>query len=440
MIRNLIKQLWNSRRVNGWIFGEMVIVFVAMWLVIDPLYTSLYQINGFENGFEPEKLYVLDVELKQEATEEVQEEDVVRDFNTIQQLLQEYPGVEATAPVKYQYVWSASNSSGVFMNPADTARKVGGQMLTCFQGSDYFKTFRFRDAASGSYLRLDSISYQPNVVFITENVEEILFGKGKGVGKELRLTSRTDFLRVVGVIKNVKGYNPIEQATPLIISYQPACQSVIVSNRRAWNTLKLAFRIHDHESETLFLERFKKELLPRLSVGGLAASEITSIQENGKELLNAEGVSGMLELQIILVLFFLINILLAVFAAFWLRVRKRRGEIGVMLALGNSAGGIKKYFLTESVLLFGCSSLVGLVVLAQILYFKGGMYVLREFSQAEQLTSVYRSGWPINHDLAHFAIVTLFTLVILGGTILLGTWLPAWRASRIQPSNALREE
>ena len=38
MIKKIICQLWNQRRMNGWIFIELVIVSFFLWTVIDPIY------------------------------------------------------------------------------------------------------------------------------------------------------------------------------------------------------------------------------------------------------------------------------------------------------------------------------------------------------------------------------------------------------------------
>ena len=38
MFQNILHQLWNQRRQNGWIFVELVVVSFFLWTVIDPIY------------------------------------------------------------------------------------------------------------------------------------------------------------------------------------------------------------------------------------------------------------------------------------------------------------------------------------------------------------------------------------------------------------------
>ena len=31
----LLKQIWNERRSNGWLWAELLIVFVVLWYIVD---------------------------------------------------------------------------------------------------------------------------------------------------------------------------------------------------------------------------------------------------------------------------------------------------------------------------------------------------------------------------------------------------------------------
>ena len=36
----LLKQIWNERRSNGWLWSEILIVFVDLWYVVDWTYVT----------------------------------------------------------------------------------------------------------------------------------------------------------------------------------------------------------------------------------------------------------------------------------------------------------------------------------------------------------------------------------------------------------------
>ena len=36
----LLKQIWNERRSNGWLWAELLIVFVVLWYIVDWTYAT----------------------------------------------------------------------------------------------------------------------------------------------------------------------------------------------------------------------------------------------------------------------------------------------------------------------------------------------------------------------------------------------------------------
>ena len=58
----LLKQIWNERRSNGWLWSELLIVFVVLWYVVDWTYVTArtyYEPVGYYRyvlfGAKPEK-------------------------------------------------------------------------------------------------------------------------------------------------------------------------------------------------------------------------------------------------------------------------------------------------------------------------------------------------------------------------------------------------
>ena len=42
MIKQIFKMIWNQRRLNGWIWMELLVVFVALWYLVDMFVVQLY--------------------------------------------------------------------------------------------------------------------------------------------------------------------------------------------------------------------------------------------------------------------------------------------------------------------------------------------------------------------------------------------------------------
>lgn len=59
----LLKQIWNERRSNGWLWSELLIVFVVLWYVVDWTYVTAR--TYYEPvGFDITDTYYLELSLK----------------------------------------------------------------------------------------------------------------------------------------------------------------------------------------------------------------------------------------------------------------------------------------------------------------------------------------------------------------------------------------
>jgi ABC-type antimicrobial peptide transport system permease subunit len=100
-------------------------------------------------------------------------------------------------------------------------------------------------------------------------------------------------------------------------------------------------------------------------------------------------------------------------------VTERTREIGLRMAVGARPQDILRQFLIEAVVLCLLGGLMGII-----------------FGRGAALTVHYFGGWPIEVSIA--AIVAAIT-VSAGVGIVFG-YYPAWKASRLDPIEALRYE
>jgi len=98
---------------------------------------------------------------------------------------------------------------------------------------------------------------------------------------------------------------------------------------------------------------------------------------------------------------------------------RRTREIGLRLALGARAGQVRRMVMGQTLLRVAAGLLVGLA----------GASALTRF-----MSTLLHGVHP--GDPATFAIVT----ALLVGVALLASWVPAWRASRVDPMSALRDD
>ena len=122
------------------------------------------------------------------------------------------------------------------------------------------------------------------------------------------------------------------------------------------------------------------------------------------------------------ILFVLVNVFFGIVGTFWLRTERRRGEIGLRLAMGSSHRQIGLLVLLEGLILLG-------LTLPFLLLFALNM------AKAD-LLETYRESL----SLFRFASTMGLAYLLLALLIALGVWYPMRKAIQLPPAEALRYE
>ncbi|MCD7898660.1 MAG: FtsX-like permease family protein [Bacteroides sp.] len=116
---------------------------------------------------------------------------------------------------------------------------------------------------------------------------------------------------------------------------------------------------------------------------------------------------------------------------FWLRGNARRSEIGLRMSLGASPRNILNEFLIESWFIMTIAWLIGIIFIFQHVYYAG-------FAETPKVPDSYE--YIQNQFVPHFLIVSLIVYLLLLLITFIGTWIPARRAAKAKPADALRDE
>lgn len=426
MIKNILNQMWHQRRSNGWIFVELILVTFFMWGVIDPVYVLLSN-RAIDPGYDITNTYRLtlgEYTSNHRKFDQLQTPDSLRreNFLRIYKLVENYPGIEAAVITEnHQYPLSSWEMSTEYLR--DTL-KASALIMQFYQQGDFFKVFGIRDVNTGQIP--DHRNNPARSVYITEGMAKRLFPGENPVGMELFLEEDADTLNMMvsGIVPDFKFRS----------TDQPKRTTFIPSERlnveRSPGAHPICFRIKDGISPSVFAQGFKQELVPQLSIGNFYFLQLTSFDDIYKQSEFQRGVTNKLRLQIGLALFFLVCTFLGIAGTFWLRSDARRGEIGLKIALGRTRKGILGDFLTESWLLTTIAWLIGIIFVWQRVYLSGF---------AEQ-TPYGDTAYLQNRFVPHFLIVSFIVYLLLLAISFVGTWIPAWKASKISAASALKEE
>ena len=148
-----------------------------------------------------------------------------------------------------------------------------------------------------------------------------------------------------------------------------------------------------------------------LRVGNFYLKRLTSYDRIKADTDYSFGVTYDYRVRMALMAFLGLNILLCVMGTFWYRVRMRRGEIGLRMAIGSPREEIRSQMAREGICLLLMATPLALLIEAHY--------------------------WPAILPL-RFLLVNILTWILLAVVILLAVWLPASKAAEMEPAEALR--
>ena len=181
-----------------------------------------------------------------------------------------------------------------------------------------------------------------------------------------------------------------------------------------------------------FLHAFKPWMLQNLRAGNLYARDLQSYRK-GIAKSEAWSSTPIYRRNLLVAVFFLVNLCLGVVGTFWLQTRTRREEVGVMLSFGATPGHIVRLLLGEGAVLTTLGTLIGCFIYLQ--------YVISEgFSKGTMWNDILRPEYWTDSFGLHFLFVSLIVYAILLVVVSIGVYIPARKISRIPPTEALRDE
>ncbi len=121
--------------------------------------------------------------------------------------------------------------------------------------------------------------------------------------------------------------------------------------------------------------------------------------------------------------FMIFIIFLGLLGTFWFRVQQRTGEIALRKVAGATAGDIVRRLIGEVLVMLS----IAVVIAAIVIFILVKTSVISVFLEYDY--------WKIS-----ILLPSIATLLIMLVAVLLGVWFPAYRAMRIQPAIALKEE
>lgn len=417
MIKHVFKIIRAQFRSNMWILAELMVVFVALWVMTD-YFIRQYTLYRQPVGFDTDRVY--NVALSRRPAGAPQfivypegSEEPERNLYRIAERIRQHPDVEAVCLssnslpyTEYKITWQLGRDSLL-------------EGIRQFRVSpDYFRVFNIKTAAGGSPDELAQRIVNPGLV-ISADLAEAFFGRTNVVGEEL--VCEQDTMKIVAVTEPVRNDEYNREFNYAWFELLDRTRSEILNEETCMYT-EITFRIRPNVEKAGFEERFMKEMRLNLQAGNFWVSDVECYNDIRDIYMERNSNSNGQQIISSVMLFLLVNVFLAVIGSFWFRVSRRKEELGLRMAMGSTRGGLMLYIVTESLLLLLIASLPAMLICANIVYAD-----VIPASSAES-------------PLLRFIVVSVITWLALAVIIVLGVWYPAYRASKVAPSEALKDE
>lgn len=326
-----------------------------------------------------------------------------RFINNFADRLRALPGVQAVGVVENVPLDEGTASTRFVVEGASDQQ--GPLLNVTFAGDDYYKAMGIPVLSGRPFTRADSTSSLGNVV-ISRSAARMLWPNADPIGRKLQRQGLTTWETVVGVVEDVI-QNDFRQAGAALVYFPltgqiptqwrlPSPAYVVKSTRADSIAADIRTIVREIAPEAPMYRAFTMEALAERSMVSLSFTMLTlGLVSALAMILGAVGLYGVLSYV----------------------VAERTREIGVRLALGAQVGAVRRMVVAQGARVIAVGVVIGLGVAAMA---------------TRALGSLLYGVDP--YDVMTF-VGTVGLMVIIG---LAATYLPARRASNVDPITSLR--
>ena len=392
--------------------GVLVVTEVALSLVLligaGLLARTFSNLMGVEPGFDPRNVLTFQAVLDGPRYDTTQESAAF--YKDALERIRSLPGVEAAAVInKLPLDWQF-NMPVVFSDQPDKIQSVQVRMVS----PEYFRVMKIAVPQGRAFTENDNTSSQPvaivNEAFVRRFSEgQNPFARQLSIGRSTADQAR----QVVGVAADVKQMGLDSPAMPTVFAPIPQFPDKLMATIRTFTPAY--FTIRTTAAPRSFVESIKRELAAIDPT--VAMSQVASMEE-----IAAKSVAQQRFNMLLVGLFAGLGLLLAsvgIYGVVSYSVAQRTHELGIRIALGASRANVIKLILRHG---------LGLALAGVALGAAASFGLTR-------LMKTFLFGVGPNDPLTFAAVAFLLTAVTL-----LACWIPAHRATKVDPLRALRHE
>lgn len=417
MKRKLLRQILNEWRTNIWLAVELLLVSGVMWWLTDTLWVK-YATFHEPLGYDISHVYRLNIATLNEKSPDFKpypdDEASIADYQTLVRRLEARPEIEVVCAAVNSHFYNPNNSyASMYLD------SIGGNYLKRWVTPGFFRIFRIHGINGETPEEMDeALDKSPwNWFMASDNL--FRYNKPQSIESMAKLTG-TKFHQI-----DSTEYTLTKVFPPLRYSdYQSAYQNPSLLMPLKQDQLKYfnetLLRVKDNMDKD-FIENLMKASLNELRVGNWYIASATSFGDI-RDKYNLSDTQTTLS-TVIWSLFLLINIFLGVLGTFWFRTSQRTPEIALRMANGATRKDIFRRVVAEGEIILIAVTPLSMMICYMIAHFELNAFYMGEY-----------------FNVARFFGSTLITFALISLMIVVGSWMPARKATRISPAIALKTE
>jgi putative ABC transport system permease protein len=396
----------KARLRNGLVVGEVALALVLL-ICAGLLIQTFARLGRVQPGFRSDRLFTASIQLPSAGYP--RNENIIAFYDRFLERLRVLPGVESASAI-IPLPLSGSNMVTDFdieEHPLSEGQRAGAPARVI--GTDYFKAMGIPLKQGRAFDQTEQLN-SPPVVIVNERFAARFFPGQNVIGKRITPGFAADnsgdkMREIIGVVGNVKHLSLKNEDSPEM--YLPRTQI-------PFDIMSLVIRTSASDPSTL-TSAIRKELAaidPSIPLMSVRVFDDYIARTLARPRFNALLLSIFAGSALVLTA-------IGIYGVMAYSVAQRTNEIGIRMALGAAQSNIFKLVIGQAMTMVAISIVIGLV---------------GTFAATRLLNSLLFgvSAWD---PLTFSAIVILISLVAF-----LAAWLPARRASRVDPIVALRTE
>jgi predicted permease len=333
---------------------------------------------------------------------------------TIENRVQALPGVRAASFSMFTFN-QGEWSDDLTMEGVSRTSENSQEVLYNAVGTQFFDTFGI-PLVAGRVFSLHDGPHAPAVAIVNETLARRFFPQGSALGHRFGLGNdpahASDF-EIVGIVKDAKYVSLAE--TPHMAAYFPWQQRV-----QYFSNLNVRYS-GDPAAVTLAVRNAMTQVNP-----GVIVSNVASLGEQVDASIGSQQLIAQLSALFSLLATFLVCI--GLYGLMSYAVARRTSEIGVRMALGAGRAAVQWMVMREILFLAALGLIVGIPVALL------GMNLVAKLEDPHLIARILYGVGPNDPFALTAAVLLMLAVAALAG------YLPARRASRIDPMIALRDE